>query len=106
MGDPEEPSSPVCWAREGDDSYMGFATVDEIAAMLSRLAGATSAACFHSAVDWCGMLDAHLKAYGGKPAAPAPTAEAALAECRAMLAKIRDDALYADLKALLADVKR
>jgi hypothetical protein len=85
---------------------MGFATVEEITAMLSRLAGATSAGSFYSAVDWRGMLDGYLKAYGGGPAEPAPDANAAIAECRAMLPKIRDDTLYADLKALLADLKR
>jgi hypothetical protein len=85
---------------------MGFATVEEITAMLSRLAGATSAESFHSAVDWRGMLEGYLKAYGGKPVASAPNADAAIAECRAMLPKIRDDTLYADLKALLADLRR
>lgn len=35
--DPEAPSSPVCYAAEADDVYMGYAGRDEILAVLTDL---------------------------------------------------------------------
>lgn len=35
--EPKESSSPVCLAREADDSYMGFASKAEIAAFMAGL---------------------------------------------------------------------
>jgi hypothetical protein len=35
--DRKEPSSPACLAHEADDGYMGFATGDELAALLNEL---------------------------------------------------------------------
>ena len=87
---------------------MGFATVGEVAALLTRLIVAARAMHFRSKIDWHGMLAAYLNAYGGRdPQAGATPAEidAAISDCRAMLPKVRDDALYADLSALLADTE-
>jgi hypothetical protein len=68
---PQEPSSPVCLAREADDAYMGFATDAEIAAFLKALAEAEQA---------------------GRPHAEL---------LRKMLPKVRDDDLHCALSARL-----
>lgn len=70
----DEPSSPACLAHEANDSYMGFADPAEIATLLDEL-GKTE-----------------------------PGRDAALADrLRNMLPRIRDDALYRRLSALLPD---
>ncbi len=40
--EPKDPASPACLAHEADDAYMGFASRDEIAAFLARLATASA----------------------------------------------------------------
>jgi hypothetical protein len=35
--EPKDPASPACLAHEADDTYMGFAGREEIAAFLARL---------------------------------------------------------------------
>jgi len=84
-----EPSSPVCYAHEGSDIYMGFATRDELVAALNELleaerAGARATLRRHRPADdremaaflvkvhgdearWCGMLSAAIRMLGGKP---------------------------------------
>ena len=75
-----EPASPVCYASEGDDVYMGYAGRDEIAAALNVLLEAERAgarvtlestenlsdsqlrllieAVHQDEAKWCGMLAA------------------------------------------------
>ncbi len=87
----KEPSSPACVAHEADDTYMGFATREELAAFLNELleaerAGTGVALESAQAADgtpylellqdvhwdearWCAMLLRQLKALG----APAST---------------------------------
>ena len=38
----KDPASPACLAHEADDTYMGFAGRNEIAAFLARLATASA----------------------------------------------------------------
>ena len=90
-GDRPEPSSPACFAHEADDTYMGYATKDELAAFLNELleaeragtgvalrsaqaaAGTKFADLLHDVhrdeARWCAMLLKQLKALG----APAST---------------------------------
>jgi hypothetical protein len=68
---PHEPASPACLAHEADDAYMGFASRAEIAAFLKVLTEAERTG--------------------------APRAEM----LRNMLPRVRDDALYRELKAKL-----
>jgi hypothetical protein len=84
-----KPSSPVCYAADADDAYMGYADRDEILTALNALleaerAGAKVAlASTKSAGDpaygelmgkvridearWCAMLSRHIKHLGGTP---------------------------------------
>ena len=84
MSEPEETSSPVCYANEADDSYMGFAPKAELGAFLNELLEAERAGSrvtLESAAEakdaaiagllraiqkdearWCAMLARHLKA--------------------------------------------
>ncbi len=81
-----EPSSPACLAHEADDTYMGFASRDEIAAFLNELLEAERAGTgvalksaraaagtpfvdllndvHHDEARWCAMLLKQLKALG------------------------------------------
>ncbi len=83
---PPEPSSPACFAHEADDSYMGYATRDEIAVFLNELLEAERAGTgvalksaagaagtpfvellrdvHHDEARWCAMLLRQLKALG------------------------------------------
>jgi hypothetical protein len=72
--DRREPSSPACLAHEADDAYMGYASRAEIVAFLKALAEAER---------------------NGEPVADM---------LRAMLPKVRDDALYGELKAKLEGI--
>jgi hypothetical protein len=72
---PREPASPACLAHEADNAYMGFASKAEITAFLTALAEAERT---------------------GAPRA---------AMLRDMLPKVRDDALYRELKAKLDAIK-
>jgi hypothetical protein len=89
--DRNEPSSPACLAHEADDAYMGFATREEIAALLNELLEAERAGTgvalksaqsaqatpyagllqniHHDEARWCAMLLKQLKVLG----APAST---------------------------------
>lgn len=84
-----KPSSPVCYAVEASDAYMGYADRDEILAALNELleaerAGARVALDSSKAKDpagytelmrrvrkdeahWCAMLARHIKCLGGTP---------------------------------------
>jgi hypothetical protein len=81
-----EPASPACLAHEADDTYMGYASRDELAAFLNELLEAeragtgvalrsTEAAAgtqfaellrdvHHDEARWCAMLLRQLKALG------------------------------------------
>jgi len=81
-----ESSSPACLAHEADDAYMGFASRDEIAALLNELLEAERAGTgvalrsaeeaagtrfadllrdvHHDEARWCAMLLKQLKALG------------------------------------------
>jgi hypothetical protein len=84
-----EPSSPVCYAAQADDAYMGYAARDEILAVLNELleaerAGAKVALASSKAphenayvilmrgvrkdeARWCAMLSRQIRRLGGKP---------------------------------------
>lgn len=88
---PSEPSSPACLAHEADDTYMGYASKDEIAAFLNELLEAERAGTgvalksveaaggtpfvellrdvHRDEAKWCAMLLRQLKALGA-PASP------------------------------------
>jgi hypothetical protein len=88
---PSEPSSPACLAHEADDTYMGYASKDEIAAFLNELLEAERAGTgvalksveaaggtpfvellrdvHRDEANWCAMLLRQLKALGA-PASP------------------------------------
>lgn len=83
----EERASPVCYAAQADDSYMGFAAADELLAALNELLEAERAGArvalgtARAAVDprlrdlmtvvrrdearWCAMLSEQVKRLGG-----------------------------------------
>jgi hypothetical protein len=74
--DRPEPSSPACLAHEADDAYMGYASRPEIVAFLKILTEAEQ-----KGEPVAGML-------------------------RAMLPKIRDEALYRELKGKLERIEQ
>jgi nitronate monooxygenase len=139
-----EPSSPVCYAAQADDAYMGYATVDELAGELNILleaerAGARVAArlvadapdaefnalakVIHAdEVKWCKALFHALVELNVEPSAKVggfyesamavEGAEARLAfvnrgqgwvvrKLRALVPRIRDEALHATLREML-----
>lgn len=143
--EPVEPGSAVCYARDANPAYMGYATQDELVAFLNRLleaerAGARVAA--RSALEtggenlrrplrdiqgdearWCAVCLKWIGVLGGEASAKTggfyteAMAIPLLADrlrfmnrgqgwvtrkLREMLPRIRDDALHADLKAMLA----
>ena len=68
------PSSPACLAHEVPDSYMGFATAEEISAFRKALADAER-----------------------QGAAP----QSIIVSLRKMMPRVRDDAIFADLRIVL-----
>ncbi len=66
------PSSPACLAHEADDSYMGFATAEEIAAFRQALA----------------------ERQGAAP-------RSMIASLKKIMPRVRDDAIFAELKIVL-----
>jgi hypothetical protein len=68
------PSSPACLAHQADDTYMGFATAEEISAFRQALADAQRL---------------------GAPS------ESIIADLRKILPRVREDATFAELKAML-----
>lgn len=85
----DEPSSPVCYAADADDTYLGFASREEIVAGLNELleaerAGARVALASAKAgggpvyrelmlsvrsdeARWCAMLSRQIRRLGGTP---------------------------------------
>jgi hypothetical protein len=53
---PEPPSSPVCYADEATDAYMGFASREDIAAALGAIDAAEQAGRFGYAAQLLGEL--------------------------------------------------
>jgi hypothetical protein len=72
---PDEPSSPSCFAHEADDVYMGFASQEEIAALVKEIRGTA----FEQA----------------------PARDRLARRLRLMLPKVRNEQLYPRLSALL-----
>ena len=84
-----EPTSPVCYAGEGSDLYMGYASASELIELLNQLieaerAGSRVARSFYNAAaagavraflkalqsdeaGWCAMLSGHVNRLGGAP---------------------------------------
>lgn len=84
-----DPASPICYASQGDDVYMGYASRDEIVAALNELLEAERAgarvtlesakfasnpamtdlmtAIHHDEVRWCAMLTRQLHRIGAAP---------------------------------------
>lgn len=103
-----QPSSPACLAHEAEDTYMGFASRDEIAAFLNELleaeragtgvalrsaeaaAGTPFADLLHDVhrdeARWCAMLLKQLKALG----APASTRIGTFQEKALAIADMRE----------------
>jgi hypothetical protein len=143
----DEPTSPVCYAAQADDRYMGYATRDELLAALTELleaerAGAKVALASTGAAGpdyanlmrslrkdearWCAMLSRQIGRFGGTPSrrtgafrgkamAVADPGERlaflnrgqgwVVRKLEALLPRIRDDALHAELRAMLAGHK-
>jgi len=60
--EPAEPSSPVCYAAQGDDVYMGYAPADELAAELNILLEAERAGAWVAARMVAESRDPEMKA--------------------------------------------
>ena len=102
-GPENEPASPVCYARDADDVYAGYATRDELLAFLNGVLEAERArknAQPYSAMltGWIEHLGGEVPADTGAAATRSPEETARLLD--AMLPRIRDDALHADLSAM------
>jgi hypothetical protein len=86
MTEPDKLSSPVCYAAEADDAYMGYAGRDEILAALNELLEAERAGARLALASgktealtplmrtvhadearWCAMLTREIKRLGGAP---------------------------------------
>jgi hypothetical protein len=97
-----EPCSPACAMHEADAAYMGYADRAELIGFLNELMRVAPEAPAH----WRPILHRHLAALGATPVAeivgtlPASRHWFA-AKLRAMLPRIRDEGLYADLRAML-----
>ncbi|HTR82936.1 MAG TPA: hypothetical protein VMI56_00560 [Reyranella sp.] len=76
---PRPSSSPACLAHEADDTYMGFASREELAALLAEL-------------DHAGPGTIHSDSPLGR-------------KLQKMLPRVRDDSLYRTLKARLEPVQ-
>jgi hypothetical protein len=74
-----EPASPACLAHEADDTYMGFASREELTALLAEL-------------DHAGLETIPSDSPLGR-------------KLQKILPRVRDDALYRILKARLQEVK-
>lgn len=139
-----EPASPVCYAAEADDAYMGYAPRDEVLAALNELleaerAGAKVALASARAAAgipyrdlmrtvradearWCAMLSRQVRRLGGaasrrtggfhaKALAFADPVERlaflnrgqawVVRRLEALIPRVRDDALHADLREML-----
>jgi hypothetical protein len=140
----EKPASPVCYASEADDAYMGFASLEEIFSALNELleaerAGARVALASargrndrdelallqivrDDEVRWCAMLFRQIRRLGGSPslkcgaffgkAMAIPDFQERLLflnrgqswvvrKLGELMPRVRDNALHADLKAML-----
>lgn len=141
--EPAQSASPVCYAREADDAYMGYASREELVAALNELLEAERAGArvtLHSRKDaadpamadllkaiqadesrWCAMLHSQVERLGaapseqcgafyGKAMAVSDPWERLLflnrgqgwvvRKLAALLPRVRDDALHADLQAM------
>ena len=96
-------SSPACAMHEADDAYMGYASRPELIAFLRTLLAAERARATAPGQHWCAMLGRYLAALGASDAEAAPSRDpgGTFATLRAMLPRVRDDRLHADLRAML-----
>ena len=90
-------SSAVCYADEAPDAYAGFASKDEIAAVLSGLRAVLPP-------ERVGLADYALWQLGKSAAAATAGPDPTRAELEALLPRIRDDALHATLTALVGSI--
>ncbi len=97
-------SSPACAMHEADDAYMGYARRAELAGLLRALLGVQRLLVPDNpeAARWLAILRRHLAILDAPSSgdAPAPAGDP-LAALRAMLPRIRDDRLHADLREML-----
>jgi hypothetical protein len=105
-GDPDAPSSPVCYAAEADDVYMGYAVRDEILVLLTDLLRREDMVGRDEAVR--AVLTAEIRRLGGTPpepgdlrAARAVPAADVLRRLADLLPRLRDDGLHAVLRRLV-----
>jgi len=96
-GDGAAPASAVCYIEEADARYAGFASDEEIAAVLSNIRAALPP-------ERTGLADYALWSLGGTVPAARELSEAPRAVLKALLPRIRSDALYATLSALTASL--
>ncbi|MEN2980920.1 hypothetical protein P7L78_09715 [Tistrella bauzanensis] len=102
--DPADLSSAPCQMREADDVYMGYAPRDEIVAALNDLLSAVGPDIGRDDDAWAARtLRRHIVALGGAPSAAATGAGRHMLHRRltALLPRIRDDRLHADLTLIL-----
>jgi len=92
-----KPQSAVCYIEEADARYAGFASDEEIAAVLSNIRAALPP-------ERAGLADYALWRLGGAVPAARELSEAPRAVLRALVPRIRDDALHATLMALMASL--
>lgn len=105
-GAPDAPSSPVCYAAEADDVYMGYAGRDEILVLLTDLLRREDVVGRDEAVR--AVLTREIRRLGGTPPEPgdlqatgAVPAADILRRLADLLPRLRDDGLHAVLRRLV-----
>ena len=109
--EPKPSASPVCYLDEADDHYAGFATADEIRQTIRRwLAQAPSPAVTQALTSMLSLMapsapagDATLIS-GVDTVSDQLSANDLRAEMRQFLPRIRDDALHAALRHIVAAI--
>jgi hypothetical protein len=115
--DKAQSSSPVCYAEQADDSYMGFASREELLVALNELLAAKG-----DEAHWCAVLtEAIVKLQGTPSSRIAAFQEKAQPELpaflnrdqawvvnrlRELLPKVRDDSLHHTLSTMLSAHER
>lgn len=92
-----QPASDVCYLDEAPDPYAGFASAEEIAAVLGDIR-------LKLPPERSGLADYALWQLGKTEAAAAPSSLAPRKALESLLPRIRDDALHATLTALAASL--
>ena len=104
MTDEPGGGSPPCLACEMEDAYAGFLPRDELATALARLLLLTAGEPEAVGARWRAVLEPAIGWLPPPAPVPAPIAATGdlVAEARALMPRIADDALHAALKGLVA----